>query len=157
MRYSKGKWIASERDTWYVGTTLNKIIHAYLTKLYDGLSKSECHGVPMRYVEQQAFIDGIENLCEGDVDKADLLRMKDLEELLWVFGTEEPDISDYDFHIEMIEGEPKESGNIPVTLVTTGVNGEAEKERYQNDLMAYHERKDKGYILFGQIYKTLDW
>lgn len=157
MRYAKGKWIASSKDTWYVGTTLNKIIYAYLTKLYDGLSQSKCHGVPMRYVNQQAIIDGLDNSYDADVDKADLLRRKDLEELLWVFGTEEPDISDYDFSIEWVDGEPKENGNVPVTFVTTGINGEAEKERYHNDLTNYHERKEKGYKLFGEIYSTLDW
>ena len=157
MRYSKGKWVASNRDTWSVDSTLNKIIYAYIKKLYDGLSKSECHGVPMVYVDRQAAIDGLEDGCEGDVSKADALRFKDLEELLWVFGTEEPDISDYDFHMEIVRGEPNERGNTPITILTTGVNGEAEKERYHNDCVAYDKRKKKGYILFGEIYNTLDW
>jgi len=157
MRYSKGKWIASNRDTWSVDTTLNKIVYAYIKKLYDGLSKSDCHGVPMLYVKRQAEIDGLKCDWNGCPDKADLLRMKDLEELLWVFGTEEPDISDYDFHIEMISGETNERGSTPITFLTTGINGEAEKERYHNDCVAYDERKKKGYVLFGEIYHTLDW
>jgi len=49
MRYTKGKWVASNKDTWSVDTTLNKIIYAYIQKLYDGLKGSECHGVPMYY------------------------------------------------------------------------------------------------------------
>lgn len=153
MRFSKGKWIASNKDTWYVGTTLNRIIYAYIKKLHDGLSKSECHGVPMIYVERQAELEDLStgDYCNGDVDKADGLRMKDLEELLWVFGTEEPDISDYDF------GYPNwlndtEDGSVDFTC-----SNDAERDRYHTDCVAYNERKEKGYILFGQIYSTLDW
>lgn len=151
MRYSKGKWITSNRDTWYVGTTLNKIIYAYIKKLHDGLSKSECHGVPMHYVERQAEIDGIDYSYDGDVNKADALRIKDLEELLWVFGTEEPDISDYDFTYPNWLSKT-ESGGMDFTC-----SNEVERDRYHNDCVAYNERKQKGYILFGQIYSTLDW
>lgn len=158
MRYTKGRWVASSKDTWSVDTTLNKIIHAYIQKLYNGLKGSKCHGVPMYYVNKQAVIEGlVDNAYEADVDDADLLRFKDLEELLWVFGTEEPDVLSYDFDIEMVRGEPNEKGNIPVTFLTTGVNGGAEKGRYHKDCEAYTERKLKGYELFGKIYNTLDW
>lgn len=158
MRYTKGKWVASNKDTWSVDATLNKIIHAYIQKLYNGLKGSKCHGVPMYYVNKQAVIEGlVDNAYEADVDAADLLRLKDLEELLWVFGTEEPDVLSYDFDIEMVRGEPNEKGNIPITFLTTGVNGGAEKERYHKDCEAYTERKLKGYELFGKIYNTLDW
>jgi len=151
MRYSKGKWIASNRDTWSVDSTLNKIVYAYIKKLYDGLSKSECHGVPMMYVQRQAEIDGLDCSWNGDVDKADALRMKDLEELLWVFGTEEPDISAYDFDYPNWLNDT-DGGGIDFTCSNV-----AERDRYHNDCVAYDERKKKGYILFGQIYSTLDW
>jgi len=157
MRYTKGKWIASRKDTYCIDTTLNKIIYAHISKLYECLKESKYHGVPMHYVEMQAMLDGVENKYEGDVDKADQLRLKDLEELLWVFGTKEPDISDYDFQIEMISGERKENGNTPVTFKLLGENGESERERYRNDVEQYIKRKDAGYKLFGDIYQYLCW
>ncbi len=160
MRYSKGKYIFSRKETFSVETTLNKVILGYLQKLHKCLSESKCHGVPMRYVERQAVIDGIENSYEADVDKADVLFMKDIEELIWVFGSEEPDITSYDFDIELVSGEKHENGTSSVSFLTTGLNGkdgEEEKERYHNDLDAYHKRKRQGYALFGEIYNDLSW
>lgn len=155
MRYTKGKWVASNKDTWSVDATLNKIIHAYIQKLYDGLKASQCHGVPMYYVNKQAIMEGlVDNAYEADVDAADLLRLKDLEELLWVFGTDEPDMRAYDFTIKMINGEPNERGNIPCTF---DIQGEEERDRYHRDCLEYEKRKEAGYKLFGEIYSTLDW
>ena len=54
MRYSKGKYVFSNKEVYGVEVTLNKVILGYLQKLHDSLSKSVCHGVPMRYLEQQA-------------------------------------------------------------------------------------------------------
>ena len=162
MRYSKGKYVFNNKEVYGVEVTLNKVILGYLQKLHDSLSKSACHGVPMRYVEQQAKIDGVD-AYEVDVDKADILRMKDIEELIWVFSAEEPDISSYDFHIDMVtdEGrEPAMKGTTPVKFVTTGLNGkdgEVEKERYHQDMLEYDKRKKEGYKLFGEIYNDLSW
>lgn len=154
MRYTKGKWVASNKDTWSVDTTLNKIIYAYIQKLYSCLKASQCHGVPMHYVNKQAVIEGLDNAYEADVDLADLLRLKDLGELLWVFGTDEPDIRNYNFTIKMINGEPNERGNIPCTFDIQGVE---ERDRYHQDCLEYEKRKEAGYKLFGEIYSTLDW
>lgn len=160
MRYHKSKWKASAKDTWSVERTLNKIILAHLAKLYECLSNSKCAGVPMHYVELQGALDGLTDTWEADVDRAHLLRMKDLEELIWVFGSNEPNISNYNFHIEMVCGDVKENGNTPVTFAITGVNGkdgESERNRYHEDMKAYDRRKKDGYKLFGQIYEFLDW
>lgn len=155
MRYSKGKWTASNKDTYSVETTLNKIILAHLNKLYACLKKSECHGVPMHYVSIQADIQGVDKWSERvDIDEADELRFKDLEELIWVFGDNEPKIEDYIFDIKMISGEPNEKGHIPVTFETTG---EEERDRYHKDCTEHWERREKGYELFGKIYNTLSW
>lgn len=153
MRYSKGKWVASNKDVWSVETTLNKIIMAHITKLYESLQKSSCHGVPMHYMDIQAKIEGVDSY-DADVDEADKIRIKDLEELIWVFGNNEPVMEDYDFSIEMVSGKPNEKGNTPVTFIT---KGEDEKDRYWNDMNVYKERKDKGYKLFGEVYQYLDW
>lgn len=162
MRYSKGKYVFSNKEVYGVEVTLNKVILGYLQKLHDSLLKSACHGVPMRYVEQQAKIDSVDPY-EADVDKADVLRMKDIEELIWVFSSEEPDILSYDFHIDMVTDEDRElvmKGTTSVKFITTGLNGkdgEVEKERYHQDMLEYDKRKKEGYKLFGEIYNDLSW
>lgn len=154
MRYHHSKWVASNKDTWSVDTTLNKIIYAYIQKLHTCLKDSKCHGVPMYYMYKQAVIEGLDDGWNADVDAADMLRLKDLEELLWVFGTVEPDMRAYDFTIKMINGEPNERGNIPCTFDIQGVE---ERDRYHQDCLEYEKRKEVGYKLFGEIYSTLDW
>lgn len=154
MRYSMGKWIANSKDTWSVETTLNKIVLAHIIKLYDCLKSSKCHGVPMIYVERQAVLDGLDNIYDGDVDKADALRMKDLEELIWTFSDNEPDMDDYNFDVEMISGSPTARGTTPVTFKIVNQEGH---DRYHEDLLIYEERKAAGYKLFGEIYPHLSW
>lgn len=147
MRYSKGKYVFSNKEVYGVEVTLNKVILGYLEKLHDSLSKSACHGVPMRYLEQQAKIDGIENTYEADVDKADVLYMKDIEELIWVFSDNEPDISKYNFSYDF-------GNDIPGGLKCSNPE---ESERYSKDMNEYSERKLAGYKLFGEIYNDLSW
>lgn len=147
MRYSKGKYVFNNKEVYGVEVTLNKVILGYLQKLHDSLSKSACHGVPMRYLEQQAKIDGLENIHEADVDKADILYMKDIEELIWVFSDKEPDISDYHFSYEF-------GNDVPGGLQCSNPE---ESERYSKDMNEYSERKLAGYKLFGEIYNDLSW
>lgn len=158
MHRSKGKWNASYKDTWSIEQSLNPIILAYLEKLYTTLKASKHHGVPMYYVEKQALIDGISDPYSEDVDldKADELRFNDLEELIWVFGSEEPDILSYDFKIDFVEVD-KEDDIVKKhgKCFTTQVVGEQEYERYNKDIDFYWERKMKGYKLFGEIYHYL--
>ena len=146
MRYTKGKWVASYKDTFSVEQTLNKIVLAHITKLYECLKKSECHGVPMYYMDIQARIEGVD-WNEVDVDKADEIRMKDLEELIWTFSDNEPDISDYDFHYDF-------GNDVPCGIQCSN---EAESNRYADDMKVWDERKKKGYKLFGDTYYDLSW
>lgn len=153
MHKSKGKWRASAKDTWSVENSLSPIILAYLQKLYEGLKKSEYHGVPIRYVEQQSKIQGIDDRYSElvDIDAADGLRFKDLEELIWVFGSEEPSMEDYDFKTELVPLEAFPS------RYEIRVTNQEEYDRYTKDVGVYWERKLKGYKLFGEVYNDLQW
>jgi len=154
MRYTKGKWVASRKDTYSVETTLNKIVLAHLIKLYECLKKNECHGIPMSYVEKQALIDGTDPYSDNvDLDKADELRFNDLEELIWVFGDNEPKMEDYDFTYNW-DFEPLENGASKCNIECTN---EAERNRYHEDIKDYVERRDKAYKLFGEVYDNLSW
>ena len=156
MHKSKGKWRASAKDTWSVENSLSPVILAYLQRFYEELKKSKYHGVPMRYVEQQAKIQGIDDQYseEVDIDAADELRFKDLEELMWVFGSEEPPMEDYDFRLDLVEAEVHgEYGQLWKTEVTN----QGEYDRYTKDVDAYWKRKLDGYKLFGEVYNDLQW
>lgn len=158
MRKVKGKWVASSKDVMWTGNSLSPIILAHITKLYDSIKDHDCVGVPMRYVEKQGEIQGLidqkywQNRDEVDLEAAHKMRLADLEELMFVFNTDnEPNISDYDFHCEFV---PNEEGGLVGKIE---VSNREESERYSKDMREYEERVDKGYALFGQVYRELDW
>lgn len=153
MRKVKGKWVASNKDVMWTGNSLSPIILAHITKLYESIKDHDCVGVPMRYVEKQAWIQGVDAYGEEvDVDAAHKMRLGDLEELMFVFNTDnEPDISDYDFHCEFV---PKEEGGLVGKIEVSNLE---ESDRYTKDMREYQERVDNGYALFGQVYRELDW
>ncbi len=107
----------------------------------------------MRYVEKQAQIQGVDAYGEEvDVDAAHKMRLGDLEELMFVFNTDnEPDISEYDFHCEFV---PNEEGGLVGKIYISNLE---ESDRYTKDMRDYQERLEKGYALFGQVYGELDW
>jgi len=147
MHKSKGKWRASAKDTWCIENSLSPIILAYLEKLYEQLGESECHGVPMYYMD----------LNDQDIYAADKHRMEDLKELIWVFGSEEPRIEDYDFDIKMNVAKNPDPNARVSGPVTFDITNQEEYDRYTKDVDEYWERKKKGFELFGKIYLSLDW
>lgn len=154
---SKGKYKWKRKATYATSWSLDPVILAYLEKLKDCLEKAKCCGVPIRYCDQQAKIEGFEKYdwdTDIDLDAAHVLRLKELDELIWVFSDNEPKIKDYNFHIEMINGETDEKGLTPVTFK---VENEVEHERYRKDCDEWWKRKEKGHKLFGEIYNELQW
>lgn len=147
VRHTKGKYKFQRKDTYWVGN-LSKVILAYLEQLYEQLSKAKTCGVPVRYCELQAAVEGKEWNWEAeiDLDAAHQIRLMELEELIYIFNDKnEPDISKYDFTHTFGEG------NIKCT-------NQVERDRYHEDEKAWWERKQKGYKLFGEIYAHgLDW
>jgi hypothetical protein len=111
----------------------------------------------MYYVEKQALVQGIDDRYSDDVDldAAHQLRLRDLEELLWVFSDNEPNIKDYDFHMGFVFGE-KEEGAVGVPCTITCTN-DTERDRYHVDQEVYWERKIAGYELSGKLWRELQW
>lgn len=154
MYKKRGEWIVNVKDTYHLGE-IDSVMLAYIQKLYDTIKDREAIGIPMYYVSKQAAIQGVDDYSDDvDLDAAHQLRLRDLEELIWTYTDNEPDIQDYDFHIEMISGEPLENGNIPVDFKVT--NQEA-CDKYDEDREAYWERKLKGYELAGKLWRKLQW
>lgn len=156
LRKSKGKYKWQRKATYSVNWSLNPVIISYLELLHNQLSTAEYYGIPSYYCQKQAEIQGIDEWYsdEVDLDAAHKLRMKDLEELIYIFNEKNaPDIEDYDFEIETIFGKKSES----FSTVKFDVKGQEELDRYNKDELEWKERKKAGQELFGKIYQCLDW
>lgn len=150
MHRSKGKWVVSNKDTWWTGTLLSPVILAYLTKFRQVAENAM--GVPMMYVEKQGQIQGVDAYeDEVDLEAATKLRLADLEELMYIFNEDnKPNIVDYDFTPKFV---PFEEGGLRGSIK---ISNEAESDRYTQDMKAWDERQKAGFKLFGEIYQTLD-
>ena len=155
MYKKRGEWIVNVKDTYHLGE-IDSAILAHIQKLYDTIKDRETIGIPMTYVEKQAAIQGLADKYSDDVDldAAHQLRLRDLEELIWVFTDNEPKIQDYDFEINFIGGEPTKRGNIPCTVEVINQEG---RDRYHEDEKVYWERKLRGYELAGKLWRELQW
>ena len=155
MYKKRGEWIVNVKDTYHLGE-IDSAVLAHIQKLYDTIKDRETIGIPMTYVRKQAEIQGVDEYSDDvDLDAAHQLRLRDLEELIWVFTDNEPKIQDYDFHMNFISGEPKEGSNlIPCEITCTN---DEERNRYHEDEKVYWERKLKGYELAGKLWRELQW
>ena len=152
MRYSKGKWIASYRDTYSLDHTLSPIIHAGLSKFHEVLEKRNkeggCLGVPSEYMKDES-----EWVTDSDVQDW----LDDIKKIMYAFENKEPDMKDYSFSLNMVPvpgGIAKEGYSVPYTIEC---DNEEEKARYYADMDAHEKRVQEGLNLFGQKYKSLWW
>lgn len=150
MHRSKGKWVVSNKDCWYVGNLLSPVILAYLTKFRQVAENAM--GVPMYYVEKQAQIQGVDAYSDDvDLEAATKLRIADIEELMYIFNEDnQPDISKYEMEFKFVSsGQSDNRGQIVCS-------NQAESDRYTQDMKAWDERQKAGFKLFGEIYQNLD-
>ena len=156
MRKHKGKWIVNMKDTYHLGE-IDSAVLAHIQKLYDTIKGRETIGIPITYVEKQATIQGLDdNYSDNvDLDAAHQLRLRDLEELIWVYTDNEPKIEDYDFHMDFVSGEKREGSSLIHCTITC--TNDAERGRYHEDEKIYWERKLKGYELAGKLWRELQW
>lgn len=152
MRYVKGKWAASYRDTYSLDHTLSPIIYAGLQKFHDVLEQKnregKCLGIPNEYMKNEA--DWV-----TDSDVQDWL--DDINKMMYAFENKEPDIRDYDFHMNMtpVEGGVARKGcSIPYTIDSTN---QAETDRYHEDCKEHEVKVQEGLKLFSAKFKSLWW
>lgn len=143
MRKSKGKWIASVRDTWSLDYTISPIIHAGLKKFKEELEKAKYSGVPSDFV--------------SDNNEVTEQNVKDwhnvLDKMAYAFDiNSEPDSKDFNFKTEMLFGEKTDRGTTPVEIV---VDNEEEKERYYEVLKEHRNKCTEGRMLFAKYYESL--
>lgn len=150
MHRSKGKWVVSNKDTWWTGNLLSPVILAYLTKFRQVAENAM--GVPMYYVEKQAQIQGVDAYSDDvDLEAAIKLRLADIEELIYIFNEDnQPNIDNYDFTAKFV---PFEEGGLRGNIQ---ISNQAESDRYTQDMKVWDERQRAGFKLFGEIYQNLD-
>lgn len=152
MRYTKGKWKASYRDTYSLDYTLSPIIYAGLSKFHEVLSKRNkengCIGIPNEYMKNEA-----EWVTDSDVQDW----LDDIKKMMYAFENKEPDMKHYNFSLEMVPvpgGIAKEGCSVPYTIEC---DNEEEKARYYADLDVHEKKVQEGLNLFGSKFKSLWW
>lgn len=141
MRKSKGKWIASYRDIWDLDYTLSPIILAGLVRFKEQIVNSKFAGIPSSFVSGEDVTDEDVANWHSTVDK-----------MIYAFDNKNlPDISDYNFDIQMTRGESKNGS----TRVHFKCDNEKEKQRYYTALKDYNEKCKEGRILFATYYENL--
>jgi hypothetical protein len=149
----KGKWEFGYKDTYSLNTTLNPIILAGLQKFHDILEQrnktGKTIGVPNEYMKKEE-----EWITDSDVQDW----LDDLKKMMYAFdGSKGPDISKYNFHMNMIPvegGVAKEGMSVPYTIEPTD---EEASDRYHADCKAHEDKVKEGLKLFSDKYSDLWW
>lgn len=152
MIYKKGRWQASYKDTFSLDMTLSPIIYAGLSKFHSVLEQKNreggCIGVPSEYC------------ANPDVDVTDQEVqnwLDDINKMMYAFENKEPDMSLYDFSLEMVPvpgGVAKDGMSAPYTIECDNLE---EKARYYADCDEHERLVQEGLDLFAKLYRNLWW
>lgn len=152
MRKSKGKWTASYKDTFSLDMTLSPIIYAGLKRFHDVLEQrykeDKCIGIPMPYCSNPEA-----SLPDKEVQNW----LDDIKKMMYAFENKEPDIRDYDFHMNMIPvegGVARKGMSVPYTIESTN---QAETDRYHEDCEEHGRLVQEGLNLLALRWKSLWW
>ena len=152
MIYKKGRWQASYKDTFSLDMTLSPIIYAGLQKFHDVLEQKnregKCLGVPSEYCSD----------CEiGPTDQEVQNWLDDIKKMMYAFENKEPDMSLYNFNLEMVPvpgGVAKEGCSVPYTIECDNME---EKARYYADCDEHERLVQEGLELTFRKWKSLWW
>lgn len=152
MRKSKGKWVASYRDTYSLDTTLSPIIYAGLSRFHDVLEQKHreggCLGVPSEYCSD----------CEtGPTDIEVQNWLDDIKKMMYAFENKESDMRAYDFKLSMVPvpgGVAKEGMSVPYTIECDNLE---EKARYYADCDEHERLVQEGLKLTFEKWGSLWW
>ena len=155
MRYTKGKWTASYRDTWSLEHTLSPIIHAGLKKFHDVLEQKNreggCIGVPAAYCSHPD-IDATGQDVQNWLD--------DIKKMMYAFENKEPDMSLYNFKLTMVPVECEVAKSYEGKFgksYTIECDNLEEKARYYADCDEHERLVQEGLDLFSKMYSSLWW
>lgn len=162
MRYTKGKWVTSYRDTYSLEHTLNPIIGSALVKFKEVITTKGFKGLPVEWIsdhiEKGTVTDqsseGYQELSDSDWNLLESLWMEMLDKCIFAFNANEPDMDDYDFKLEHKLKDQDEDGYYELDITCTN---EDEKDLYTNDLKDYHNKCQEGRELFGKYLHQMWW
>lgn len=162
MQFKHGKVVFGYKDTFSMESTLAPIICAGLKKFKEiANAEPDRKWLPSSVTEEliaQGVIAYQEDYClsEIDWDKAMAHYEYLIDEMIYAFDeSNEPNISDYDFHYNMdTEEADSKTGYIPATITCTN---KEESDRYTKAMQEYYDRCDKGREVFSRHFKSLWW
>lgn len=164
MHYTGRKgWQANLKDTWSLEHTLSPIIGAALVKYKETITGEGSHrkGLPSAFeeacVEEGLVVWEDEESWVMTDESFDACMDKFLEmidDCIYAFTKEQPDISKYDFHYDFISEATEESVSRPFTMECSN---KEESARYDEDMKTHNERVQKGHELFGKYLSTTWW
>ena len=160
MKFHKGKTVFNFKDTFSMNDTLAKVISAGLLKYKEVINSKDGHkGVPasiitelidkglVEYQKDYTLSDEDFEICSKHFDYV-------LEEMIYAFADNEPDIMSYDFKHTFVEDSVQDSIGVSGSFECSG---EDEKQRYTEDFKKHNERCEEGRILFAKHFDSLWW
>lgn len=155
MRFSKGKWAASYRDTFSLDVTLSPIIYAGLKRFHDVLEQKNregaCLGVPAAYCSHP----------DAEVTDSDVQNwLDDIKKMMYAFENKEPDMSLYDFKLTMVPVECELAKSYEGKFgksYTIECDNLEEKARYYADCEEHDRLVQEGLDLLALRWKSLWW
>ena len=146
MRYTKGKWVASYKDTWSVDYTLSPIILAVMKKFREQSHKDYfCYPCCLKEdFDLPENFDATFEIWEMIIDS-----------IIFAFdSSNEPKMEDFNLEYTHESGEPDEKGMIPLTIK---VNDEEAQQRYYSVVKEYEDKCRVGRDYFSKYYNNLWW
>lgn len=144
MRMRGKKPIFNYKDTWNMDETLRVVIYEGLKKFKEVVTTSETKSVPAPFV----IVDKTDSWDE-DFDIQFEKWIDEIDKMLYAFGADEPDPSDYDFKWERKFG-------VHEGLVIKPTD-EDEYERYKEDVDIHNEKVKEGLESFAKYFQNLWW
>jgi len=161
MQIKKGKVLFGFKDTFSVNNTLSKVILAGLLKYKEVINaKWGRKGIPasisQELIEQGKITYQKDFQLSGeDWDKCESYFDYILDEMLYAFSDNEPDIMLYDFKHTFVKDSVQ---SCPASISGTyECSNEAESKRYTDDMEAHNKRCLEGRLYFAKFFDTLWW
>lgn len=152
MYIKKGKPYFNTKDTWSMSGTLSPIIAAGLTKFREEWLKSG-NGMAGTVISDCLDIGVVTSLGENVWEftdagwiKLDQVFLYYLDEMIFAFGSDEPDCTLYD--IRFLPRDLEFSDEVRQL-------NKVEYDRYRKDLQEYHDRCDRGRMFFAEYFNAL--
>ena len=151
MKLKGKKPIFSYKDTWSLDHTLSPIISEGLKKFLEvkRSEKSEWFGVPGIAIDEYQKRNNLPrerfSATDEQLKEADKIWEEMLELMIYAFDAKEPDIGDYKFDFDFVDGELKVVGSLEG------------KSRYDQDMKEHEQKVLEGQELFGRAFKHLWW